>query len=103
VPEMNLNELVGWTQDRPDLAVLWLRNDDDFQRTALRMDINKTILEKYAGLSLEVWSKGRSTVEKALYLVYLGDWMSFYLAETRQVDPVEIRVIDYLKSELAKV
>ncbi|MEO6038965.1 MAG: SIS domain-containing protein, partial [Saprospiraceae bacterium] len=47
--------------------------------------------------------KGKSAIEKAFYLVHLGDWMSFYLAELRQVDPVEIKVIDYLKGELAKV
>jgi len=33
----------------------------------------------------------------------LGDWMSFYLAEKRGVDPTEIKVIDFLKAELAKI
>ncbi len=103
VPEMNHNELVGWRDQRPDLAVIWLRNRDDFQRTAVRIDINKDIVEHYSGASIELFSKGKSLAEKALYFVHLGDWMSFYLAQQRQVDPVEIRVIDFLKGELAKV
>ena len=103
LPEMNHNELVGWRDQRPDVAVIWLRNRDDFQRTAIRMDINKDIVEHYTQTSIEVWSKGKSLIEKAFYLVYLGDWMSYYLAEIRDVDPVEIKVIDYLKGELAKV
>ncbi|MBK7936898.1 MAG: bifunctional phosphoglucose/phosphomannose isomerase [Lewinellaceae bacterium] len=103
VPEMNHNELVGWRNNRPDVAVVWLRNRDDFQRTAVRMDINKEIVEHFTGSSIEVWSKGKSPLEKAFYLVYLGDWMSYFLAEIRDVDPVEIKVIDYLKGELAKV
>ena len=103
VPEMNHNELVGWRNNRPELAVVWLRNRDDFQRTATRIDINKEIVEHFTGTSIEVWSKGKSLTEKAFYLVHLGDWVSYYLAELRDVDPVEIKVIDYLKGELAKV
>lgn len=30
-PEMNHNELVGWRDQRSDVAVIWLRNRDDFQ------------------------------------------------------------------------
>lgn len=103
VPEMNHNELVGWRDERSDLAILWLRNKDDYQRTAIRMDINKDITDKLTNGSFEIWSKGKSFAEKAFYLVHLGDWLSWYLSEERGVDPVEIKVIDYLKSELAKV
>jgi glucose/mannose-6-phosphate isomerase len=103
VPEMNHNELVGWRDDRPDLAVIWLRNKDDYQRTSIRMDINRDVIDKFTKNGIEVWSKGKSLAEKMFYLVHLGDWMSVYLAEARKVDPVEIKVIDYLKGELAKV
>ena len=67
------------------------------------MDISKEIVEHFTSASIEVWSKGKTQIEKAFYLVYLGDWMSYYLAEIRDVDPVEIKVIDYLKGELGKV
>jgi glucose/mannose-6-phosphate isomerase len=103
VPEMNHNELVGWRTDRPDVAVVWLRNSDDFERTAVRMNINKDIIDSFTSTSIEVYSKGKTQVEKSLYLVHLGDWMSFYLSELRQVDATEIKVIDYLKAELAKI
>lgn len=103
IPEMNHNELVGWRDQRPDVAVIWLRNRDDFSRTAVRTDINKEIVEHYTNTSIELWSKGKSLIEKAFYLVHLGDWTSVYLAELRNVDPVEIKVIDFLKGELAKV
>lgn len=103
VPEMNHNELVGWRDNRPDIAVIWLRNRNDFARTSVRIDINKEIVEHFTSTSIEVWSKGKNAVEQAFYLVHLGDWVSLYLAELRQVDPVEIKVIDYLKAELAKV
>jgi glucose/mannose-6-phosphate isomerase len=60
-------------------------------------------VEHFTATSIEVWSKGKSLIEKAFYLTHLGDWVSYYLAEIREVDPVEIKVIDYLKGELAKV
>ena len=101
VPEMNHNELVGWRDDRPDVAVLWLRNSDDYPRTSIRMDINQKIITEHTSATMTLRSKGKSPIEKAFYLVHLGDWMSFYLAELRQVDPVEIKVIDQLKNELA--
>lgn len=103
IPEMNHNELVGWRDQRPDVAVVWLRNHDDLKRTSIRIDINKDIVEHYTQISIEVYSKGKTPIEKALWLVHLGDWMSLYLAELRKVDPVEIKVIDFLKGELAKV
>jgi glucose/mannose-6-phosphate isomerase len=103
VPEMNHNELVGWRDQRPDIAVVWLRNHNDFDRTATRIDINKNIVAQHTSTAVEVWSKGKSAIEQAFYLVHLGDWMSFYLAEKRGVDPTEIKVIDFLKAELAKI
>lgn len=103
LPEMNHNELVGWRDAQPRIAAVWLRHRDDHPRTAVRTDIVKEIVEHFAGASIEVYSKGKTPVERRLYLAHLGDWVSFYLAQQRQVDPVEIRVIDYLKAELAKI
>lgn len=103
IPEMNHNELVGWTSRDERLAVLYLRNKDDLKRNQVRMDINKEIIGKYTKTIIEIYSKGNSLVEKAIYFVHLGDWISWYLSELREVDAMEIKVIDYLKSELAKV
>ena len=67
------------------------------------MNINKEIIEHFTHTSIELYSKGKSLPEQIMYLVHLGDWTSFFLAQARGVDPVEIKVIDFLKSELAKV
>lgn len=103
IPEMNHNELVGWKAKRDDVAVLYLRNKDDYKRNATRIDINKTIISKLTPTVLEVYSKGQSLPEKMLYLVNLGDWVSWYMSEMHGVDSIEVDVIDYLKGELAKV
>ena len=103
IPEMNHNELVGWREKNPNLVVLYLRNDDDYSRNALRMNINQAIIKNYVDDIIDVYSKGNSFVEKSLYLVHLGDWISWYLSQLRGVDALEVKVIDYLKGELGKV
>ncbi len=103
IPEMNHNELVGWRDTYENLAVVFFRNKDDFHRNAVRMDINKEVISKYTNTIIEIYSKGQSLVEKSIYLVHLGDWVSWYLAQLRNVDALEVNVIDHLKGELAKV
>jgi glucose/mannose-6-phosphate isomerase len=103
IPEMNHNELVGWRTANEKLAVVYLRNKDDLKRNQIRIEINKEIIKKYTSTIIEIYSKGNTLFEKVLYLVHIGDWISWYLSELQGVDAIEVKVIDYLKSELNKV
>ncbi len=103
IPEMNHNELVGWTTKNDDLAVVLFRNDDDYFRTQKRMEVNKTVFSNYTSTIIEIFSKGNSRLEKAMYLVHLGDWISYLLAEKKGIDVTEVDVITHLKNELAKI
>lgn len=103
IPEMNHNELVGWTQQNNNLAVVYFRNKSDYQRNSVRIDINKGIINTYTPHIVELWSRGNSLIEQALYFVHLGDYASYYLSELNGADSIEIDVIDYLKGELAKL
>jgi glucose/mannose-6-phosphate isomerase len=102
-PEMNHNELVGWTTKNDSIAVLLFRNKDDYFRTAKRMDICKDIFKKYTPNVIEVWSKGSSHLEKSIYLIHLGDWITWYLSEIKNIDCTEVKVIDFLKGELSSL
>jgi len=102
IPEMNHNELVGWRTERQDLFVIFLRNDTDFTRSQMRMEINKKMIKPYTTSIVECYSKGETYLEKALYLIHLGDWFSWYLAQEGGRDATEVRVIDYLKGALVK-
>jgi len=102
IPEMNHNELVGWTTKNDDLAVVFFDYDDVFERTKIRKDINKTVVEKYTKNVFELKAIGENKIEQSLYTINIGDWVSYYIAELRDVDAVEVNVIDFLKSELAK-
>jgi glucose/mannose-6-phosphate isomerase len=102
-PEMNHNELVGWTGGDNRVAVLLLRNEDDHKRSQIRMEICKKLMGEKCDTILEIWSKGSSRIERSLYLIHLGDWLSIDLAELKNEDPVAIPAIIFLKNELAKL
>ena len=103
IPEMNHNELVGWKNKNEQLAVVIFRNETDYYRTKKRIEINKGIFSQYTPNIYEVNSKGGSDIERSLYLIHFGDWVSYYLAELQEIDPVEVNVITHLKGELAKI
>ena len=103
VPEMNHNELVGWTEKNDNLSVLFFLDKDDYSRNIARVDINKEIIKKYASGITEIYSKGNSIIEKAIYFIHLGDWISVALGELRGVDLMEVNVINHLKSKLSEL
>lgn len=103
IPEMNHNELVGWRDENDNIAVIYLRSQNDFARNAMRIDINKQIISKYTPNIIELWSKGKSLIEEAMYLVHYGDYVTCYMCDYRKMDSIEVKAIDFLKGELAKV
>jgi len=103
IPEMNHNELVGWVEKAPKIAAIFFRNTDEYYRTSKRIDIVREIVYTMAGRTLTVESKGNSRIERAIYWIHLGDWISWFASVERNVDAVEINVINRLKSELAEL
>ena len=103
IPEMNHNELVGWTNKHDELAVIFMLNDDAYGRNQTRKKINEEIISKYVDTIVDIKAQGSTKLERTLYLIHICDWVSCYLADKRSVDPIEIRVIEYLKGTLAKI
>lgn len=103
LPEMNHNELVGWTTKNENLAVVTFKTSFDYARTQKRYEICKEIFEKYSASVTEITAKGNSKLEQYFYLIHIGDWISCYIADIRNIDPIEVDVINKLKNELAKV
>lgn len=105
-PEMNHNEIVGWRNPKSvmkDLVVILLRDKGDYIRVKKRMDISKSIIEKEGVKVIEVHSEGKSILSRIFSLIYIGDFVSFYLAILNDVDPTPVDNVTYLKKELAKL
>lgn len=101
-PEMNHNELVGWRDQAAGLGVIFLHTGSELDRVTRRFEINRSVICSFTDTVCDIVAQGDSFLEKAIYLILLGDWASWYLAELRGVDAVEVNVIDYLKSALDK-
>ncbi|MDZ4663450.1 MAG: bifunctional phosphoglucose/phosphomannose isomerase [Bacteroidota bacterium] len=101
-PEMNHNELVGWTTENKNLTVVTFHSSFDYKRTQKRYEVCKPIFQKYAKEVIDIKAKGDSKLEQFLYLIHIGDWISCYIADIRGIDAVEVNVIDHLKKELSK-
>lgn len=103
LPEMNHNELVGWTERNDSLAVIAFHTSFDYERTVKRYEICKPLFEKYSASVTDLVAKGKTKLEQYFYLIHLGDWISVDLADLKQIDAVEVDVITNLKNELAKL
>jgi glucose/mannose-6-phosphate isomerase len=102
-PEMNHNELVGWVEKNDNLAVVTFRTSYDFERTIKRYDVCKPLFTKYSASVTDIKAKGNSKLEQFMYLIHIGDWISCYIADIKNIDAIEVDVITNLKNELAKL
>jgi len=108
LPEMNHNEIVGWeglgNKGTPSQVweVIFLQDPQDHPRVQRRMEITRKILLSLGQPSKTVWGIGDSFLERIFDLIFLGDFISYYLAIFREIDPTTIQNIDYLKEQLAK-
>ena len=101
-PELNHNEIVGWENPKPILknsAVIILRDAQDHPRVSKSMGIAKGIFRKYKINVIEVRSSGKELLARMLSLVYIGDYVSFYLSVLNEIDPSPVERIVYLKKD----
>lgn len=101
IPEMNHNELVGWGGGDDRFAVLFLNTEDMYSRNQKRFEITQQEILKKGAKVMELMAKGNSQIQRSFYLINVVDWASFYLCGMNGADIIDIKVIDYLKNELA--
>lgn len=104
-PELNHNEIVGWESPAELLKlteIINLRDKQDLPRIHKRLDVTKQVSEKVMSGVTDVWAMGNSDLAKMFSLIYIGDFVSLYLAIAYGNDPTPVKSIDFLKGELAK-
>lgn len=105
LPEMNHNEILGWECPEEGLSgfgAIFLRDQGDHSQVQRRFDLTMEIVGRRAGVVHEVWSEGNSRLARLFSTLYLGDFVSYYLALLNGVDPTRIDAIDFLKRELSR-
>ncbi len=106
LPELNHNEIVGWENLQPNLAkilsVILLRSQDEPPEIKVRIETLKKILSQTTSNIHEIYSRGEKKLSKMFSTLYLGDYLSYYLAILNKVDPTPVKTINLLKEELKK-
>ncbi len=106
IPEMNHNEVLGYSfpesLTKGSAVVLLRQPKGDHPQIARRFDILEGILKKRTAGVLSAEPLGKSLLCQMMTLVYLGDFVSVYLAYLRGVDPTPIALIDQFKKNLSK-
>jgi glucose/mannose-6-phosphate isomerase len=105
LPEMNHNELVGWQYPKDVLrcfGVVFLRDRSDHPQVQRRFQLTRELIAERTDTVHEIWSEGDSLLARVMSVIYLGDFVSLYLAYLNNTDPTPVQVIDYFKSRLSK-
>ena len=102
-PELNHNEIEGWDTNHElghNFFVVILRSEDEAENISRQIEITKTILSDRVGGIREVWGKGNGRLARMFSLIYLGDFVSYYLAILNGIDPTPVKNIERLKKQL---
>lgn len=105
-PELDHNEICAWGQHgdvtRQLLTLVELRHGYEHPRLARRFDATRELVEETVHQVLCVEAEGEGRLAQLLDLMYVGDWVSCYLALDHEVDPGPIDAIAQLKARLAE-
>jgi glucose/mannose-6-phosphate isomerase len=104
-PELDHNEICGFGQHgdvtRQVFTLVELRHSSEHERLTPRFDFTRGLIEECVARVLEVRAEGEGRLAQLLDLMYVGDWMSCYLAMDNDVDPGPVDAITALKAALA--
>jgi len=105
-PELNHNEVVGWGgEDKVNLRIfypIFIRDKDEAPRISKRIRVTQDLIKRGGVEYTEIWAEGESLLTKIFSSIYIGDWVSFYLAILREIDPTPVKAIELLKKELGR-
>lgn len=102
-PEQNHNEIEGWTCNKEIMnktVICWIMDESDHCQVQKRMDITKDLLNNYPSNQIILKTTGSTKIERALIMIHLIDWISYYAALLNGIDPTPVDRITELKNRL---
>lgn len=99
-PELNHNEMVGFTKLLMDPFFLIFQSKFTHSRNQKRIQVFSELM-KANGMDSEIINlKGENIFEEILNAYYLLDHIAYYLAEEYKIDPEPTKLVDEFKSKL---
>jgi len=103
IPELNHNEIIGWEtfeEKKIFTKVITISDPDYHPKIKKRFKITSELAKQSGVQIINIESKEKNRKVRLFDLIYLCDWISYYLALLRNHDPSEISFIDELKNRL---
>lgn len=105
-PELNHNSVLGYrfpAELAPRVFVVMLRSNSVHPRIMARYGVTGEVLDKAGVAHQTVDGEGASPLSQMMSLLYLGDYVSYFLAVLQHTDPTPVDAIDYLKKRLREL
>ena len=99
IPEMNHNEIVGWTNSNPNMIPVLIRKKIENDEIRNRFEALKKTAWKNTKV-VEIFAKCNNHLSQMLETIYIGDMASVEVAKLNGADPTPVEVIENLKNEL---
>ena len=99
-PELDHNELVGWTDRRRPFHLVLLGDASDDARILARFKKTAKLLREHEVYSSEIPIEGGSHVEKVFRTLLIGDWASYELALELKHDPTPVDLVEEFKDRM---
>jgi glucose/mannose-6-phosphate isomerase len=107
ISECNHNDIVGWSQNseisKKFSCLIFRDKKIESIYISKRLEFMKILLQDVSANFIEIDVKGRKTLAKMIYAMYMGDFVSCYIAILRKIDPTPVDVIVELKDTLSKI
>jgi glucose/mannose-6-phosphate isomerase len=100
IPEMNHNEIVAFSEHSTYEFIILKSSLIGYSMNRKRATYIQEFLEELNNTVYEIEAIGENYFEHLFYLINFGDYLSYYMAEYKGVDPMEILLIDKLKIKL---
>ena len=103
-PEMNHNEIIGWetvAEKQIKCKAVFIYDESYNSRVKKRFEIVSDLIRQTGTEIITLKSSQADFKLRLMELIFLGDFISYYLAIVRGYDPSTIKNINYLKEKLA--
>ncbi len=100
-PELNHNEMVGFTFPQGKFVIIMLRDPEDHPQNRKRFEVTAALFREN-GIDVEMIDMSeQSAFEKMFGSILLADFSTYYLALKYGIDPTPVEMVEKLKKLLA--
>jgi glucose/mannose-6-phosphate isomerase len=105
IPELNHNEMIGFTVPLGTFAVLYLHDPSSVPRIHTRFEVMREVFggDRLDNVAFRSWEMpGSSRAERVFAALMFADWCSYYTALLGGFDPTPVPLVERFKQELSR-